>query len=178
LAKKLSSHGSSSLPLWGTKAFPDEEAAEGLRWLFPNAKFIYVYRNGIDVVFSMSKFHSFTNLTFEARCKFWANHSFRYEFLRNHESSLAIRFEDLVQDPEETISKMCAHLNVPIESAPLELVSENLFHPLDGPNVLANPKVVLGSRQPAYTTWSAEDRELFRSICKDAMALLNYEIPF
>ncbi len=36
--------------VWGAKAFPDEYSAEGLIFLYPNAKFIYVYRNGMDVI--------------------------------------------------------------------------------------------------------------------------------
>jgi hypothetical protein len=178
VGEKLNSPEPGKLSVWGTKAFPDEEAAEGLQWLFPNTKFIYIYRNGIDVVFSMSKFHSFRHLPFANRCQFWADHTLRYEYLRHHESSLVIRFEDFVQDPEPVLTRVCDHLGVPIEQGPLAFVSQWMIHPLDEKTMRGNPKAVLASRPPAYSIWSSAERELFRSICGDAMELLDYEIPF
>ena len=51
--------GGSALKYWSVKAFPNEAAAAGLIWLYPHAKFIYLFRNGMNVVQSMSKFGGF-----------------------------------------------------------------------------------------------------------------------
>lgn len=58
---------------WLAKAFPLEDQARGLLWLFPRARFIYIYRNGIDVVASMSRFGWFKTQDFRTRCSFWTD---------------------------------------------------------------------------------------------------------
>jgi hypothetical protein len=64
---------------WGAKVFPNKMSAEGLLWLYPNAKMIYLFRNGLDVVHSMSKFGKFAKREFEERCRFWCDRVFIIE---------------------------------------------------------------------------------------------------
>ena len=44
---------------WGAKTFPTEAVARGLISLYPAVKFVYIVRNGADVVQSRTKFEGF-----------------------------------------------------------------------------------------------------------------------
>jgi hypothetical protein len=166
------------LKRWGVKAFPDEHSAAGLIWLYPNAKFIYIFRNGIDVVRSMSKFPSFKLMSFEEKCRFWGERVFRYEYLRRHERAICVRFDNFVENSQEVCDRLFEHLALPTETAPATLSGGTIFHPLDGPTQAANPKSVFAQREPAYTSWEAVERNTFKKLCGKAMDLLEYEIPF
>ncbi len=69
-------------------------------------------------------------------------------------------------------------LHLPIEKAPGRFAAEWLMHPLGGSTVKANARRVLESRPNAQENWSSAERESFRSICKNAMRVLGYPIPF
>ncbi len=54
---------------WCTKSFPGKEVAEGLISVFPEARFIWISRNGINVVHSRTKLPEFHDLPFRAHCE-------------------------------------------------------------------------------------------------------------
>jgi hypothetical protein len=164
--------------MWGARAAPDEESAKGLEWLFPGVKFLYIFRNGIDAVFSMSRFRSFCGLPFADNCRRWARSAVRYEFLQHRENSLAIRFEDFLENPEVTFARILGHLKVSLERGPSHLARDLTVHPLDRPTVKMSAKATILARPPAHLGWSAEEKEVFRVNCTAAMKLLKYTIPF
>jgi hypothetical protein len=167
-----------SLRCWVAKIFPDAESVGGLEWLFPGGVFLYIFRNGIDVVHSMSKFHGFRHLSFEGRCRMWSDNTFRYEFLRTHDRTIAIRFEDFVPNPDATFQRVLKLAGLPYETAPTEFAATTLVHPLDQPTMAADPRTVLAQRAPAWTEWREEEKQMFRDICSDAMHALGYKLPF
>ena len=170
--------GGRHLRSWGAKAFPAEKAAEGLLWLFPQAKFVYLFRNGLDVVQSMTKFGSFSELEFERRCRFWSDRVFRYDYLRHHERAETVRFEQFVEDDAATFERLLDHLALPPDAAPARFTSTTLVHPLDQPTAQADPKAELAKRGRAYEAWTDEQKEVFKRVCSDAMAHLGYDVPF
>ncbi len=179
--KKLNKRDSSShseVRRWGTRAYPDEQAASGLTWIFPGTAFINIVRSGIEVVQSMSKYKAYRHLDFNKRCHFWADRIVRDHFLSSRQDCFSIRFEDMLERPDATMSAVLAFLGLRREDAPARFLRECLVHPLGGPSVSANPAHVHKQRPPAFTTWTAEEKDIFRSICGPAMALLNYPIPF
>jgi hypothetical protein len=167
-----------SIQVWGAKAFPDSPASEGLQWLFPRVRFVYLFRNGIDVVFSMSRFRGFREMSFVERCLFWSLRAQRYEFLRHHDRAIAIRFEDFLNDPDTELRRILSHIQLPYEEGPIRFASNTLVHPLDQPTESANPRSVLSLRAPAHQYWSSTEKRIFRDVCSPAMDLLGYEIPF
>lgn len=167
-----------ALERWGAKAFPDEDAADGLLWLYPEARFVYLFRNGLDVVHSMSKFGSFKRREFEGRCEFWAERAFRYEYLRGHDLAVTVRFEDFVADNAAELGRVFRHLGLADDPGPAAFASSTLVHPLDQKTTEADPKEVLAQRRKGYEAWDDEQCEIFKRVCGDAMDLLGYEIPF
>lgn len=107
--------------------------------LFPEARFVHVVRNPLDVVTSYLKvgrrgdkdpvqFPQFHSAYFAARTwvrkvsTVWANKD-RFcdpAFQKNY---LEIRYEDLVQRPEEETARLCAWLGVPFEPEQLMRLS-------------------------------------------------------
>ena len=176
--KKSAFSAGRRLRYWGAKAFPGEKAADGLHWLFPDVRFVYLFRNGLDVVQSMAKFGSFSKLEFERRCRFWSDRVFRYDYLRRHERAATVRFEDFVEDNAATFERLLAHLDLPPDAGPAAFTSTTLVHPLDQPTAKADPKAELAKRERAYAAWSAEQKAIFTDVCAEAMALLGYDVPF
>jgi hypothetical protein len=167
-----------NLKYWGVKAFPTESSAVGLQWLYPSAKFIYLHRNGLEVVYSMSKFGSFANLTFQDRCKFWSDRVFQYEYLRHNHNSVTIRFDDFLNDPSVEYNKIFEYLSLEPSAGPNDFVTSNFIHPLNMPTQKIKAKEELVKRKSGYLDWSNEEKDIFINVCSKAMKMLNYEIPF
>lgn len=163
---------------WGAKAFPDKDSAQGLAWLFPDCRFIYIFRNGVDVVHSMGSFPAFQKLSFAERCHFWAVRAMRYEYLRHSDRAVTIQFETFVENPSRELKRALRHLAVPEEPDPAEFASSHLIHPLGKPTVRESPHAALSRRAPAWAEWREQERATFRSICEEGMLLLGYSLPF
>jgi hypothetical protein len=175
---RRSPKGFLSRRFWLIKAFPPEKEALGLLWLFPQAKFLYIYRNGIDVLASMLRHSSFKPLGFEALCSFWADRVVQYRYLTEWDRALTLRQEDFLNSPDEELRKIYDFLEIAPDSGPVDYAKSTLEHPLGQATQKVNPKRVINQRQPAHQDWSEEQKTTFRSICGDAMEELGYTIPF
>lgn len=164
---------------WSAKTFPSVRVAEGLRALYPAGKFVYIIRNGIDVVHSMTKFAGFRDRDFEKQCKNWSDDMERYKYLLGCDFAIMVRHEELVGAPERVFQKIFSFVGIENSSTPASFVKTNLVHPLDKPtqNVAAVEKV-LTERQPGYTSWTSEQKNSFKAICGQAMHESGYEVPF
>jgi hypothetical protein len=163
---------------WGAKVFPTEKSAQGLRWLYPGAKFIYIHRNGIDVVQSMSKFGNFAKLDFAERCRFWNERCETYEYLRRWDDVCVIRFEDFLDDNARALKMVYDYLGLPESRASTEFASSRMIHPLDAPTAMQNPKEAIAARESSCASWTSEERATFARICANSMKMLGYELPF
>lgn len=161
---------------WCAKTFPTLEAYRGLMQLYPEAKLIYVIRNGINVV------HSRTEISgdnFRGYCEKWVENTERYRYLSNLASALEVRHEQLIAEPELFFRKIFDFINVDYHHAPIDFVKNTLVHPLDEPTqVGVDVMKILSTREPPYQSWSKKRREMFKKICGDAMGEMGYEIPF
>lgn len=164
---------------WVAKTFPSYNVSKGLTRLYPNVKFIYIVRNGLDVVQSMSKFSGFRQRDFDKNCRVWARSVDKYRYLLSFDCAIALRHEQLVANPEELFEKILLFIGVKYHYNPLNFVKNTVVHPLDKPTQTGvDVKKVLHERKASYQSWSPEQREVFRSICDTAMDELGYEIPF
>lgn len=178
LKKLIRGRSKRSVRYWGSKSFPNSTESMGLNWLFPNSKFIYIFRNGIEVVNSMMKFDAFKDLTFEEKCEFWALRIFRYQYLIKDPRAVTIRFEDLVDKPNKVLERVFLHLGLPLYQASISYLTENMVHPLDEKDQIANPQKIFKMRPPAYSGWTENQKSVFKQICTEAMNKAGYSIPF
>lgn len=163
---------------WGTRAYPDEQSAEGIATLFPGTAFIHIVRNGIEVVQSMAKYKAYRRLDFEKRCRIWAGRVIRDKFLASRHDCFSIRFENLLDNPGEVMAGVLSFLRLPQDEAPARFLTQTVIHPLDQGTIQADARALHRNRPPAHSTWTEKDRASFRAICGKSMALLNYSIPF
>lgn len=164
---------------WGAKVYPGREAAEGLSWLFPELRYVYLYRNGIDVVRSMAEFPGFSRMSFEERCDQWRWRAEMYDYLREHERAVTVRFEDFVGDAEAELARVIEALGLPADDGPARYASSTMVHPLERRDtVRADPRSELAKREPAYASWTSAERETFKRRCGASMARLGYDVPF
>lgn len=105
-------------PLWIEKTPMHNYFIPEIRSCFPSAPIIHIVRDGRDVANSMvtanwcsSYFENLTRWVAELRATELA--------LRNDPYSYSLRYEDLVSDPEGSISRLCEFLRVGFEPAML-----------------------------------------------------------
>jgi hypothetical protein len=164
---------------WCAKTFPNQQEHAGLRKLYPNARFIYIVRNGCDVINSRMKFRGFRHLEFRDHCEVWAKAQQKYHYLLNAEQSIMVRHEDLLNQPEEIFQKLHSFIGIAHDPSPAEFVKSTMIHPLDE-RTKTNVDVskAFSQRPPAYGNWSDEQKITFKLICGNAMEALGYSLQF
>lgn len=164
---------------WCTKTFPGREVADGLAQIYPDVKFVYIFRNGAEVVRSRTHFHAMRDQSFEHHCREWADSVDRYSYLLADERAMVVRHEVLTSEPDAVLRDVQAFLGVSQSSAPATLARTTLVHPLDErtqANVPVRERLV--ARTPAHEQWTSRERATFKKLCANAMEQLGYEIGF
>jgi len=164
--------------MWLVKAFPDENEGRGLTWLYPNAKYVYIHRNGIDVVNSMMSFGWYSKQSFAKLCEHWSIHMARYAYLTRKERAVAVRYDDFLQVPSQVFERVFDHLGISHDESPLAFSRTNLVHPLGEPDKQTDPRKVLTKREPSFERWHEKSRRTFKDICGDEMRKNGYALPF
>jgi hypothetical protein len=164
---------------WCAKTCPGRDEFAGLVRLYPRARFLYVFRNGIEVVYSRSRFPNMAQLTFEDQCETWAFHVNKYEYLLHAEEALVVRHERLVREPDRVWQEIFAAVDLSPDEAPIRFTKTTQLHPLDSPTQSQQDVArVFQERPPAHATWDHEQRATFKRICGSGMAALGYSMPF
>lgn len=164
---------------WCTKTFPSKLVAQGLIKLYPKTKFIWILRNGVNVVHSRGKFPEFRDLSFEVHCRHWAESIMRFGYLFDLPEAIVIRQEELADQPEMVFRRIFDHLGVTYDPGPTEFSLTHLVHPLDeSTSEDVNVKKVLSERPPAYLKWTLEQKSIFKEICGEAMRQAGYNLEF
>jgi hypothetical protein len=164
---------------WAAKIFPDANECMAIRQLYPAARFVYIIRNGCDVVQSMSKFSGFRHQSFEKNCKAWVNFAAKFEYLQDIESAVMLRHERMVAEPEFVFREIFEKLGIKYSERPAGFLRTTLIHPLDQATMEnVNATTALRKRAPAFENWSLEQKVIFGNICGDTMVRLGYEVPF
>ena len=165
---------------WCTKTFPSETIAHGIQALYPKTHFVWILRNGIDVVHSRTKFPEFKDLPFVEHCEHWRASIRRFAYLRHSPAATVVHQEELTDDPHAVFRKIFAGIGVPYHPAPADFALTTHVHPLADLGTTKGVKVkeVLAQRRPAYESWSEADRRTFKEICGESMALAGYAMPY
>jgi hypothetical protein len=175
--------GASDTPLrrrfWCAKSFPSQRVTEGLMALYPDIRFVYIVRNGCDVIQSRTKFAGFTHQDFRQHCLNWAAGVEKYRHLSALPQCFMTTQEALLADPREVFAHLLMHLDIPPHPGPADFAATTLVHPLDqSTRTNTDARRAIGGRAPPFTTWTAEQKRLFKEICTAPMHELGYQIPF
>lgn len=163
---------------WCVKTFPNSLEAKGLMQLYPKVKFIYIFRNGCDVVRSRSIFPAFRSMPFRTHCEKWTHHIEKYDYLSSLPKAILVRHEDVVDNPEKESRRILSFLGIDYDDGPANFLQTKLIHPLDQGTKEIDVKKSLKDRPLAYANWTIEQKEIFKSVCGDAMHKMGYEINF
>jgi len=168
---------------WVVRTFPDAEAAEGLQRLFPKVKFIYIHRNGIEVVASRMKYKAFRHERFETHCEVWASSAEKFRYLQELDCAITVSHGDLVAQRQETFDAIIDFLGLDQDGGPARFAESTMVIPRDIPREkerLSGVDVtkLFEERPPSYLEWDRKQKYLFKRICSRAMQQLGYEIPF
>ena len=161
LVHKLCSMGARN-PKWGDKTPHYLMDFEVLYKLFPDAKYLYIVRDGRDVALSLLKKPWGPNNIY-ACASYWAalNRSHpEFDYLREKGQLLELQYEDLLDDTPKVVRKLYDFLQEDIEEAEIEKLA--------GTTMKAN-----------YQKWkqdlTAEQIALFDAVAGKTLAEYGYE---
>lgn len=165
---------------WCTKTFPSRIVAQGLLKLYPDTNFIWILRNGINVVHSRGMFPEFRGLPFEEHCRSWADSIIRFRYLFDLPQAVVIRHEKFVVDPEHVFRKVFENARIEYSPEPARFARTHHVHPLADLNTRegVDVKSVLSSRPSPSLQWTKNEKATFKEICGEAMSQAGYEVTF
>ena len=165
---------------WCTKTFPGKNVAQGLNKLYPEAKFIWILRNGVNVVYSRCRFPAFRDQSFKEHCHHWAGTIERFSYLLEIPGAVIVHQEELVDEPDTVFRRIFEEFQIGYDSKPTEYALTHHVHPLgdEATTKGVDIKKTLAERPPAYQEWTQEQRKLFKDICGNAMQIAGYELEF
>ena len=165
---------------WCTKTFPGKNVAQGLMQLYPEARFIWILRNGVNVVHSRRQFPAFRDLPFEEHCRHWADSIDRFSYLLEFPGTVVVHQEELVDDPDQVFRRIFEAFRIDYHPGPTEYALTHHVHPLGDESTTkgVDIKKTLSERPPAYQDWTQEQMRMFKDICGQAMQLAGYEEEF
>jgi hypothetical protein len=163
---------------WCAKTFPDVESFDGLQALYPQARFLWIVRNGLDVVHSRTRFKGFKSIDFAKQCRTWADSIETYSWVAETDRPLELRHEHLLSDPNAFFTRVHEFLTLRQHPGPANFAKSTLIHPLDqktqpGTDV----KRALEQREAGWTQWNDDQIQTFRETCGQAMETLGYPMP-
>lgn len=162
---------------WCAKTFPDEQSFRGLLALYPDAQFLWIVRNGLDVVYSRTRFKGFRQMDFAKQCRTWATSIETYDWVRRTSRALELRHENLVAEPDAFFERVHAFLNLRQHPGPARFAKSTLIHPLDRKTqAKVDVKQALERRDDAWDLWTDEEKQTFLQICGPAMETMGYRI--
>tara|TARA_B100000965_G_C19602924_1_gene764027 strand:- start:9528 stop:10418 length:891 start_codon:yes stop_codon:yes gene_type:complete len=170
-------HGKS---IWGDKSDYLHQMHK-IKYLYPNAKFIHIVRDGRDVALSVMKMSWGPDNIREA-ASWWGEHvrlGYSMGRMLNKEQYYEIRYEDLVAHPEKYLEEICQFVGVNFESTMLEFFkTSKKFIPQSRLNQHYNADK--GADTSRTKAWKREmsplDCEIFQQIAGDVLREMNYEI--
>lgn len=150
---------------------------------FPDAKFIYLVRDGRDVATSVKKMLSHSRVLYYI-VKKWRSEQLKclsiYNNIKSNNSIVKVRYEDLLVNPVDQLTKICSTLEIPFESGMLQFYEsessirestihnlDNISKPLDQTNFNKYQKLL-----------SLEEIKLFEHIGGDVLSLLGYDLEY
>lgn len=165
---------------WGDKSDYLDKMHE-INQIFPDTQFIHIVRDGRDVANSVMKMSWGPNDIYEA-AEWWSEYVRLGQYMGlmlPKDRYMEIRFEDLVLQPKETLSKVCDFLGEPYAVEMLDYYKNSTSLIPDSrksqhQNADASPK---SSRTYAWkNSMSKSDVALFESYARDQLSAFGYEV--
>lgn len=144
--------------------------------LFPRARIIHLYRDGRDVVYSLlharHERHYDFPATLEGCTRAWRKIEHVLDFGAQHpELCVEVRYEELLADPERSLTQLCGSLGLPLARPTLGAMLHALERKIH-PSSATGADGFVGKWRGFF---SASDVAQFKSIGGDLLIRLRYE---
>ena len=162
---------------WCAKCFPSFESYKGLRALYPDARFIYIFRDGASVVRSRLKYPEFADAGFEKNVDDWVTQVDDFSYALLQDDILVVRHEEMVQSPSSFLQKIWTYLDLFPYDPALNDLSSGLIQPLGyGHQKISvdSAKDFFNGRSCPFEDWTTRQVEYFVSKAALSMDLLSY----
>lgn len=160
--------------------------------LYPGAYAVHIIRDPRDVLLSQKnrwRRRAFTKKAFPLKesIRSWVNYHpisisllwrsgiRAWEKIKNHPRVYSFRFEDLLENPEQTVREVCRHLEIEFSPEMLEVPQVGSSHGTDHPNQFGVNKAIAGRWQRSSKT-DFVDLHICQKILEKFMVKLNYPL--
>ncbi len=109
---------------WGDKTPLNTKNEDWIKLIFPEAKFIYMHRDGKDVALSLYKAGLVKNI--EEGARRWLDYINYGQGFQKGRNFLEVHYEDLVTNPEVELKRICLFLGLSFEQKMLHF--QEVFH--------------------------------------------------
>ncbi len=143
----------------------------GLSEMFPGARFLFMLRDGRQVVHSLR--HFVEPRRHRAACQTWLAYTRAgIEFAASSQGWRlhTVRFDAIVNQPEFELQRVCRFLDLEYEPGPARFLREKPPINSSFPGEKSADKL-----RPRWPTWSASEKRLFQRICGALLVELGFE---
>ncbi len=168
--------------IWGDKTPQNTLHIELITPVFPNARYVFLIRDGRDVLSSYSKTekkHMAEHANIENAVDLWNQSIKAYDHLAKtcQASQLHVmRYEDLVEKPEETLQSFCKFMELPF--APEMLNFQNEIHRMGVANMEHHKNVAKKVNTSSIGKWetglTAEQKSKFIPMIENNLKRWGY----
>lgn len=183
-------------PRWGDKTPLYCRHLNDIRRVLPEARFIHLIRDGRDAALSLRRMWFSPGWEIQTQASYWRDCvlSARRAGL-GHNDYLEVRYEDLIQNTEATLTRVCAHVDLKFEPEMLnyyqrapERLQEHKGRTLPDGTVFLTQQQRLEQQQrttkpldaSCVSSWKrimdADERRSFQLVAGDLLEELGYEI--
>ena len=168
---------------WGDKTPHYVTELPILLKLFPGAKIIHIYRDGRDVALSWihGRFGPGNMYTAARLWKWYVNSGRRAGAALPKETYLEVPYEQLLQQPRETMQQVCEFVGEPFDEAVLRpsAFPPNPLNPFPihqgALQLVRRAEIFPANSLKWQTRMPVSDRVLFESVAGDLLEILGYE---
>jgi len=162
---------------WGEKSPGHAVYWPQIRSCFPDAKVVHIVRDGRDTAVSFLKARMGPK-TYYAAAKYWVNYLDVMDQVRSScplDNFIEVRYENLLQDPEQTLEAICTFLGVPFSARMLRFHEERSPYRTDARNTanLQRP-IMKGNKNKWRTSMSKPQLREFESVARCHLLRYGY----
>lgn len=169
---------------WACKENRLWEDAFAIRDTIPDAKFVYLCRDGRDVAVSMQNVPTHDEHVYYI-AREWFDHQLLclevVQELAAHDAALILKYEDLIETPEDELRRVCEFVDVEYHPRMLG------FHKLDETQEAADKTVfwenlskpvMSDNKGKFYDQLTERERQIFESVAGNGLEMLGYPLQF
>lgn len=162
---------------WGSKSPADAFWIREIQQDFPNAKFLFLYRDGRDTAMDLVNtiWAPFNHVSASQN---WLRHIEAIQAAKEYllpGSYMELRYEDFVKSPKENLIMVCQFLNIEFEESMLDFYKQSPDSFVTGAYHAKTNNPITDKYVGIYKNLSQHEQELQLGIMRDMLDRLGYQ---